>query len=157
MNDRPLPMLAVTSPPFDSPDYVFEAKWDGVRALASCDATGWALWGRDGADYRERYPELIILTRLPMDTIVDGELVRWGPSGVPTLGDILRRHQLMHPARIARDSRNFPVAYVVFDLLRLGGRSLLGEPLRTRRATLEQLLQRLQEPTLVLSQSSAEE
>ena len=54
--------------------------------------------------------------------------------GVPTLGDILRRHQLVHPGPDARASRNFPVAYMVFDLLRLRGRSLLAEPLHTRRA-----------------------
>ena len=124
MSTHPLPMLAVAGEPFDSEEYLFEVKWDGVRALAACGPT-WRLWGRDGVDYRDRYPELAVLARVPSDTVLDGELVRWGPSGVPTLGDILRRHQLVHPGRIARASRNFPVAYMVFDLLRLRGRSLL--------------------------------
>jgi ATP-dependent DNA ligase len=115
-------------------------------------ARGWALWGRDGADYHDRYPELAVLARLPSDTVVDGELARWGPSGVPTLGAILRRHQLVQPSKIARASRNYPVAYLVFDLLAFRGRSLLAESLQTRRAALRELLRKFDEPVLVFSE-----
>src|SRR5262249_35275198 len=45
------PMLAVAAEPFDSPEYSFEIKYDGVRALAAVQATGWRLWGRERADY----------------------------------------------------------------------------------------------------------
>src|SRR5262249_37350503 len=38
-----LPMLAVAAEPFDSPEYCFEVKYDGVRALAAVDAMGWRL------------------------------------------------------------------------------------------------------------------
>ena len=50
------PMLALHSPPFDSPQYSFEIKWDGVRALAAVDANCWRLWGRGLSDYTPRYP-----------------------------------------------------------------------------------------------------
>ena len=50
------PMLAVKAEPFDSPEYLFEIKWDGVRALAGRDTGGWRLWGRDLADYRVATP-----------------------------------------------------------------------------------------------------
>jgi bifunctional non-homologous end joining protein LigD len=53
-----MPMLATSGEPFDSPEYRFEIKWDGIRALAAIDATGWHFWGRDAADYTARYPEL---------------------------------------------------------------------------------------------------
>jgi ATP-dependent DNA ligase len=152
MTLRLLPMLAVAGQPFDSPEYLFEVKWDGVRALAACDATTWAVWGRDGGDYRDRYPELGILARVPAGTVLDGELVRQGPAGVPTLGAILRRHNLVNPARIAHARRDFPVTYVVFDLLCLRGRSLLAEPLRVRRTALHDLLQNLNEPALCFSE-----
>ena len=74
-----MPMLATSGEPFDSPEYRFEIKWDGIRALAAIDATGWHLWGRDVADYTARYPELAVLQRLPRGTLVDGELVVRGP------------------------------------------------------------------------------
>jgi hypothetical protein len=32
---KPLPMLATKAAPFDSEDYFFEVKWDGVRALSA--------------------------------------------------------------------------------------------------------------------------
>ena len=51
MNQHLLPMLAVPSAPFDSPEYLFEVKWDGVRALAACGPDG-AVWGRDGVPRR---------------------------------------------------------------------------------------------------------
>jgi len=49
--------------PFDSPEYLFEVKWDGVQALAACGPDA-AVWGRDRADYSARYPELAVLGRL---------------------------------------------------------------------------------------------
>ena len=134
-----------------SPEYLFEVKWDGVRALAACGPDA-ALWGRDGADYSARYPELAVLGRLPPGTVLDGELVRWGPAGLCNLGAILKRHHLTHPARIAQASRSQPVCYMVFDLLYLRGRSLLGEPLQRRREALQELLERLQERFVVFSQ-----
>jgi ATP-dependent DNA ligase len=59
---------------------------------------------------------------------------------------------LTHPARIAQASQSQPVCYVVFDLLYLRGRSLLGEPLQRRRQALQELLQRLQERYVVFSE-----
>ena len=41
--------------PFDAPEYCFEIKYDGVRALAAVDETGWRVWGRDRGDYTARY------------------------------------------------------------------------------------------------------
>src|SRR6185436_1777640 len=65
------PMLATAAQPFDHPDYAFEIKWDGVRALAAVEPDGWRVWGRRGADYTARYPELCCLSWLPPGTIVD--------------------------------------------------------------------------------------
>jgi bifunctional non-homologous end joining protein LigD len=151
MKARLLPMLAVPSAPFDSADHLFEVKWDGVRALAHNGPGGWALWGREGADYRARYPELAVLGRLPAGTVLDGELIRAGPTGLSDLGALLSRHQRTHPPRIEQASRQQPVRYVIFDLLYLRGRSLLGQPLTARRAALQDLLPRLAEPCLLFS------
>jgi bifunctional non-homologous end joining protein LigD len=68
-------MLAVPAEPFDSSEYGFELKWDGIRALAAVEKGGWQLWGRERADYTGRYPELDVLRRWPAGTLVDGELV----------------------------------------------------------------------------------
>jgi ATP-dependent DNA ligase len=82
-----LPMLAVAAEPFDSREYSFEIKYDGVRALAAVEEGGWRLWGRQGADYASRYPELDVLGRLPAGTLVDGkafyhQVVAAGQEGI---------------------------------------------------------------------------
>jgi bifunctional non-homologous end joining protein LigD len=156
MNERCLPMLAVRGEPFDSSEYLFEVKWNGIRALArrshvSQPIGGWDLWGRDLADYRCRYPEMQVLAALPPGTILDGELVLQS-EGIPDLEAILARHQLSHPAKIQHCSRQQPVTYVVFDLLAHHGRSLVGQPLQARRALLQDLLARWQEPRVQFSE-----
>ena len=80
-----LPMLAVPAEPFDSPEYCFECKWDGIRVLAALEKGGWQLWGREQGDYTARYPELDVLRRLPAGTLVDGELVALDAHGRPDL------------------------------------------------------------------------
>ena len=145
---RPLPMLATASLPFDSEEYTFEVKWDGVRALAAVELDHWELWGRRGVDYTSRYPELAVLRRLPAGTVVDGELVVWrdGRADFPAL---LRRHQRQRDA--AALGHRLVVTYVLFDLLCLHGQSLLQEPLAGRRGRLRALLARVKEPLLVYS------
>ena len=51
MSARILPMLAARGAPFDSPEYLFEVTWNGIRALASRPCGSPLdykdLWGRD--------------------------------------------------------------------------------------------------------------
>ena len=143
-----LPMLATPAAPFDSPEHLFEVKWDGVRALAGVERGRWELWGRRGVDYTPRYPELAVLGRLPAGTVVDGELVvlRDGRADLPAL---LRRHQRHQP--LAAQYPTPPVHYVVFDLLCWRGQALQKETLRQRRACLRALLDQVNEPLLVYS------
>src|SRR6202035_2869738 len=131
MNERCRPMLAVPGQPFDSADYLFEIKWNGIRALAARHTSGWDLWGRELADYRSRYPEMDVLAALPPGTILDGELVVFS-QGLPHLDTILSRHQLSNSGRIRHASRYQPVSYAIFDILSYQGSSLLREPLQRR-------------------------
>src|SRR5262249_37230782 len=150
---KPLrPMLATAAAPFDSEAFLFEVKWDGVRALAARAAGPWRLWGRTGADYPGRYPELAVLSRLPTGTVVDGELVvlQGGRADFPAL---LRRHQRphVHPLGASVFQQRLPVTYVLFDLLFERGRSLLQTALVQRRARLQEVLFARGEPVLAYS------
>jgi len=143
MLPRVMPMLSVAAEPFDSPEYSFEIKYDGVRALAAVEGSGWQLWGRERADYTARYPELEVLRRLPAGTLVDGELVAFDAAGRPNLRQLLGRHGLTDPWRIRQARHWCPVQYVLFDLLHNGGRCLMREPLVRRREVLAEVCQRL--------------
>jgi ATP-dependent DNA ligase len=144
-------MLAVPAAPFDSSEYSFEVKWDGVRALAAVEMAGWRLWGRQRADYTARYPELAVLERLPPGTVVDGELVACDAKGRPALARLLRRHGLTDPWRIRQARHWCPVQYVLFDLLAYRGHCLLHEPLARRRDVLAAVCHRLGVPAVVFS------
>ena len=150
-----LPMLAISAAPFDSSAYVFEVKWDGVRALAAMEGNRWRLWGRELADYGGRYPELEVLRRLPSGTVVDGELVMFQAKRAD-LNAILRRHHMTHPGRIRHASRQQPVRFVLFDILYHHGRPLLQEPLLERRGVLAELLSEIDAPALMFSAGTAE-
>src|SRR5262249_28036456 len=146
-----LPMLAMAAEPFDSPEYCFEIKYDGVRALAAVEGTGWRLWGRERADYTARYPELGVLRRLPTGTLVDGELVAFDADGRPDLWQLLRRHGLTDPWRIRQAHQWCPVRYVLFDLLYHGGHCLMPEPLVRRREVLVELCASLDAEAVLFS------
>jgi ATP-dependent DNA ligase len=146
-----LPMLAVAAEPFDSPEYCFEIKYDGVRALAAVDEMGWRLWGRERADYTARYPELDVSRRLPAGTLVDGELVVFDADGRPDLWQLLRRHGLTDPWRIRQARQWCPVRYVLFDLRYHRGRCLMEEPLVRRREMLADVCEKLDVPEVEFS------
>jgi len=146
-----LPMLAVAAEPFDAPEYSFEIKYDGVRALAAVDEMGWRLWGRERADYTARYPELDLVRRLPAGTLVDGELVAFDDDGRPNLRRLLRRHALADRWRIRQARQWCPVRYVLFDLLYHRGRCLMREPLFRRREILAELCEKYAVPQVEFS------
>ena len=146
-----MPMLATSAEPFDSDAHLFEIKWDGVRALAAVEDTQWRLWGRQGADYHDRYPELAVLNRLPSGTIVDGELVVLR-DGRADLTALLRRHQLRHADKIHYAGQQASVSYLLFDILGHRGRTLLQEPLERRRAVLAEVLSAVSDSRLLLSE-----
>ncbi len=134
------PMLAtVSDAPFDDPEYVFELKWDGYRALTTIDEAGAvAIASRNGNDFTKMFPELASLAESFSErpVIVDGELVVLDGDGRPSFGALQERLDRFGRSAPARA----PVTYIVFDLLYGNGRDLRHEPLETRKAALEAML-----------------
>lgn len=135
------PMMAtLVEAPFDREGWIFELKWDGVRALGVCsDET--ALISRNRNDITVCYPELHDLhTRLVcIDAIVDGEIVAMA-GGRPSFEKLQSRINLQNPRDIERMSKQIPVTYVVYDLLYLDGRSVMDLPLEERKELLDELV-----------------
>jgi len=132
------PMLAVAWPrPFSDPGWLFEPKWDGIRALLAWDRDAVTICGRRGGDITSRYPELAGL-RLAGSGIADGEIAVFGAGGVPSFERLQRRIHLADAAAAARLAADIPVAFIAFDLLDLDG-PLLELGVEQRRARLERL------------------
>ncbi len=114
---------------FNSPEHLFELKWDGLRAFASLDRGAIRLTDRSGGDLLPLVPELADL-RLPEGTLLDGEIVVCDSRGRPSYELLAGR---LGP-RAAKRGRG-PI-YVAFDLLYEAGRPLLERPLEERRRRL---------------------
>jgi bifunctional non-homologous end joining protein LigD len=148
----PQPMLATLAPKaFDDERWAFEPKMDGVRAIATCtDST--VLASRTGADVTVAYPELhkVHERLVALDAVLDGEVVAM-EGGKPSFGRLQHRMHVRNVREVERLSRQIPVSYVVFDLLYLDGRTLIGEPYSERRRLLEETV--VPSDTLQLSTS----
>jgi len=134
------PMLATLGEhAFSDPNWLFEIKWDGVRALARIEDGALTLRSRNGADITKRYPELAFLpqTFAASQAIVDGEIVALDERGLSSFERLQERMHVRAPSEHLVSQ--IPVVYLAFDLLYCDGYDLRKAPLLERK----QLLQRL--------------
>jgi bifunctional non-homologous end joining protein LigD len=118
----PMQCLAVAKLP-EGPDWEYEIKFDGYRALGIKSAGRVRLMSRNGNDFSARFPSIAnALLKLPDDTIVDGEIVALDETDRPSF-NILQNYN--HSAT--------PLQFYAFDLLQLGGKNLRDHPLDERR------------------------
>jgi bifunctional non-homologous end joining protein LigD len=132
------PMLATAGTLPVGPGWAYEFKWDGVRVLSQFSGGPPRLWARSGAAVTPAYPEISGLS-LPDGSLLDGEMVVLDAAGRPSFTALAERMHVRDPSRAARLAASLPVTYMIFDLLRYGGVSLLDLPYSSRRERLEQL------------------
>jgi len=136
------PMLAKSIDALPPPEgFLFEPKWDGFRAIVFRPGDGEiAIQSRDLRPLDRYFPELdeALVERLPVGSIVDGEIVVVGSAGL----DFDALQQRLHPAasRVAKLAVATPASFVAFDVLAVDGRSLVERTQEERRAALEKLL-----------------
>jgi bifunctional non-homologous end joining protein LigD len=136
---------AVTELP-TGPGWAFEFKWDGVRALVDVSEHGTRVYGRNGNDITEGYPELMALGADVGDGLFDGEIVALA-NGRPSF-EALQRRMHVRGAAVADLVREVPVTFIAFDLLRRYGVDLRPRSYVERRATLDRWVAAHEEWTL---------
>src|SRR5215469_3010379 len=141
MPTRVEPMLAtLVEQPFSDPNWLFEIKWDGVRAMAWIADGSLTLRSRNNIDITARYPELAALPKrfAARDAILDGEIVALDAQG---RGDFQRLQERMHVrAPGEKQIRETPVVYFAFDLIYCDGYDLRDAPLLERKQLLQRML-----------------
>ncbi len=112
-------------------DWLYEAKFDGYRALTLKDGASVKILSRKGNDLTANYPAIrqAVAALKAKSAVVDGEIVAFDETGRPSFQQL--HHRSANPAAIR---------YFAFDLLHLNGKDLQAEPLEARRAALERVL-----------------
>ncbi|WP_239476619.1 non-homologous end-joining DNA ligase [Nocardia arizonensis] len=132
-------MLAAPGPlPSDDDRWAYEVKFDGIRAIAYVTDT-LRLLSRNGNDITVAWPELAGLAPIDPPCVLDGEIVVFDDKGRPSFEALQPRMHQRHPAEIRAMSTATPATYVIFDLLHIGERPLIGLPYVRRRGLLEQI------------------
>src|SRR5438270_5010648 len=132
------PMMAFASASLPhGPDWVYEIKWDGVRALCFIDGKKVRLTGRSGKSMERQYPELAaIATQLKArNAVLDGEIVAFDANGVPSFAEIQPRIGA-RPQNVNALSKTNPVTFFAFDLLFVDGYDLRQVALLERKRML---------------------
>src|SRR5436309_748751 len=140
-------LASLVDAPLDDSAFVYEPKYDGIRAVAEISARGGAvkLWSRLGNDKAHEFPGVVSALqkwarRRTTPLVLDGEVVALDAQGRPAGFQNLQRRA---------DS---DCAYIAFDLLRDGATDLRGRPLLERRRSLERLLATVTTPILRISE-----
>ena len=136
------PMLAHIGQPFDSEDWSFELKWDGVRALVYCQGQSLKLTSRAGNSYLASFPDMQhVRARMQAESfILDGELVVLDEEGVAHFDRIAARLKVEDLSSVYKLARSRRAVLYVFDLLYLNGIDLRDASWLERRRLLEETL-----------------
>lgn len=127
------PMLAtLVNEPFDDPDWVYEVKWDGYRALGFSLKNGDVqLLSRNNKQFNEKfYPIYKLMQSWKLDIVLDGEIMVLDHKGVSNFGDLQNW----------RTEADGELVYYVFDLIWFEGRDLTGLALSDRQKILAAVL-----------------
>lgn len=143
--DRPewtSPMLAtLTDERFDDPDWIYERKLDGIRALAFVEDGDVRLMTRNRKNRNATYPDLVdALEGLqPRDGIYDGEIVAFD-GDVTSFSRLQERSQVQDETEARRRAKRVAVYLYLFDVLHIAGRDVTGLPLRARKKLLKRAI-----------------
>lgn len=138
----PMKSFLADAPPRGD-EWLFEVKWDGVRAICFIDDKSVRLTSRTGHSCERQYPELSVIGHqlAAKQVVLDGEICVLDKSGVSSFSLIQPRIAVTDPNTISHLARRTPVTLFVFDLLYLDGYDLRSVPLIERKRALASILQ----------------
>ena len=135
---EPMKARLVDEPPKHG-DWLYELKFDGIRAMAIKNDRTASLISRNGNKLDARFPEIVeAVKNLPVrGGVLDGEVVALDEDGRSSF-------QLLQGLEM--EGRKAPLRFYVFDLLQLDGKSLLGLPLEQRKQVLAKICENVGDP-----------
>ncbi len=125
------PMKAtLVDEPFDDPDWIYEVKWDGYRAVATINKSEVELISRNNLPFDKFYPINKQLKTWKLNAVLDGEILVLNDKGISDFGALQNW----------RSEADGNLVFYVFDILWYEGKNLMGLPLEQRQAILKSIL-----------------
>ena len=143
MPSKITPMLAISvDKPFDNPEWLFEIKWDGYRAVAFLENGKARLMSRNHNDLTARYPELHVLPDFvkASNAILDGEVVALDEQGRASFSLMQQRTGIRQHGRTNAANPDIPIVYYLFDVMYFDGYDLHKVSLEDRKRLLAKIL-----------------
>jgi len=130
-------LLKEVDKPFNDNKYIYELKFDGIRAIIYARKKGVIIYNRHGQDITSFYPELLNIKNIIKneEVIFDGEIIAM-ESGGPSFAKLQLRSHLKNPSKIKIMMVKVPVYYVAFDIL-YQNRNLMDKKLLERKKILD--------------------
>lgn len=133
-NIKPM-LLTEKDKPFNNKEYIFEIKFDGIRAIIYVSSNEIVIKNKSGKVINELFPELTTIKEtIKKKCIFDGEIVLMD-KGKPSFSKLQERLFLKDKIKINYMKENNPVTFVCFDIL-YENKSLIDLPLTKRKQTL---------------------
>ncbi len=124
----------------DIAEWQAEWKWDGIRAQLIHRNGETCVWSRGDEMVSDSFPELVQAAGfLPEGTVLDGEILAWREGRPLVFGELQRR--LGRKKVTDRTRRDFPIAFLAYDLLEKNSHDVRNESMVSRRAWLEEILE----------------
>ncbi|MES2932416.1 MAG: ATP-dependent DNA ligase [Pseudomonadota bacterium] len=125
-----------------------EWKYDGIRAqLVHRAGQSW-LWSRGEDLITDRFPEISAIA-LPEGCVVDGEIVIWKSAAPAPFAELQQR--IGRKTLSAKMLGELPAAFSAYDLLEHDGIDIRHHTQQERRVLLEELVRKLDSPTMIVS------
>jgi bifunctional non-homologous end joining protein LigD len=127
------PMLpTLVKAPFSNPDWIFEPKWDGYRAICFIENGSVRFASKNHKSLTQRFPDL---QKIPKSikaeaAIVDGEIVALDKHGAPCFAGL----------RSGKAANECAIVFYAFDLLPLNSDDLTQKPVIERKRLLKRIL-----------------
>ena len=137
------PMLATSiERPFDDPEWLFEIKWDGYRAVSFLQDGKVRLVSRNQNELTGEFPELNELSKLikAKNAVLDGEVVALDEQGRASFSLMQQRTGIRKGGRRVGARRELQIVYYIFDLLYVDGFDLRRVELEQRKQVLAQII-----------------
>lgn len=144
---RPM-LISEMVDPFDSPDYIFEIKWDGIRSISFLDTS------TDMRNKRNKlmiplFPELADLYKqVKTRCILDHELIVM-KNGMPDFYEVQKRALMSNPFKIKLAEDKYPASIIAYDILYYKDKDITMLPLMERKKYLEEVV--IENPSLSVS------